>query len=356
MSKHYRTRKLTQSYGFTLLEVGVVIVIIAILLSMLLPAVRSSREPARRTMCLNNLRQIGLASLNYQSSHLRFPAAHGGEELDQAKRISGFVSILPQMEQEPLYEEIRIAQSYDEVKFPPMPAPWMKGYRPWEKQLPVLLCPSMDNRSDPTTKFGNTHYGFSVGDQARGFNDPEVTRGIFGNQSKTTLDDIKDGSSNTIMLAEMNARPGQSNVPYAINVSPGVLEDPAKVLELVGDSDEFNAEVTISRLLRGSNWAEGASGPAIINTVLPPNSPSVSVGESAGSDGFYSASGPHSGLINVAFGDGSTHTINSDIDTGNLNAPALTIEQIKAGQPSPHGVWGALGSMAGSEQADVYDL
>lgn len=97
--------------GFTLVELLVVIAIIGILIGMLLPAVQQVREAARRTQCSNQLRQISLAMLSYETAHQRFPSGefwHPTYEDNGAwigwSRWNWTVKILPFMEQENLYD------------------------------------------------------------------------------------------------------------------------------------------------------------------------------------------------------------------------------------------------------------
>ena len=86
--------------GFTLVELLVVIAIIGILIGMLLPAVQAVREAARRTQCANNLKQQGLALLNYESAHQEFPAANTPSEVNGNGRGNSFwVFVLPFIEQ-----------------------------------------------------------------------------------------------------------------------------------------------------------------------------------------------------------------------------------------------------------------
>ncbi|WP_165227063.1 DUF1559 family PulG-like putative transporter [Aquisphaera insulae] len=98
--------------GFTLIELLVVISIIAVLISLLLPAVQSAREAARRAQCTNNLKQIALAMLNYESAFGSLPGSFYAWDYDASGDIGcyyGFgVAILPYLEQRPLYEAFNI--------------------------------------------------------------------------------------------------------------------------------------------------------------------------------------------------------------------------------------------------------
>ena len=207
--------------GFTLIELLVVIAIIAILIALLLPAVQQAREAARRTQCKNNLKQLGLALHNYHDTHGRFPPTQimvhytAANNQSPVPRNHTWMSlILPFLEQTALYSSINFsAPMYD-----PGTATFQtiaSGETIVSRNLPMLQCPS-----DPGFGGGVSSHGLSATNYAGNmgwdwhYRGADIYQGPFQNGSAgTRLTDMKDGTSNTIAVAEVSTsayqpRPG----------------------------------------------------------------------------------------------------------------------------------------------------
>lgn len=185
--------------GFTLVELLVVIAIIAVLLGILLPAVQQVREAARRTECLNKLRQLGLANLNYESARRHFPAGVYDDDTNHRACLrNGLVELLPFLEQN------KTRPFFDQT------VPWSDPANLTVSASTVLhyKCPSAAGAVEDDGGFVGARgdYAFCMGENAR-LNMDEPS-GIFGINSSTTFADISDGSSNTILMGEVASRTG----------------------------------------------------------------------------------------------------------------------------------------------------
>jgi prepilin-type N-terminal cleavage/methylation domain-containing protein/prepilin-type processing-associated H-X9-DG protein len=352
--------------AFTLVELLVVIAIIGILIALLLPAVQAAREAARRSQCTNNLKQYGVALHNYHDTYKVFPFARGGTGgggslASNGNTVSGFVPLCPFVEQEPLYMTIKQGGTYNGINFPPYgPRPWITTFPPWTQQIPVLQCPS-DGYSEPDAdeRLGRSNYKFCWGDKSHNANNQRAPysgdnenlngRGVFGFRSSVKIADIRDGTSNTIAMSEACIVQGNSSAVMrlvrggsAANVN-GMQNNPSNCLARVGADGRYVGAVLHSN--RGHIWTQGQFHHNGFSTILPPNGPNCSVNtDRGGSPNICSAQSYHPGGVNVLMADGSTHFVSETIDTGNLTA-----RQPVAGERSPYGVWGALGSREGGE-------
>ena len=153
--------------GFTLIELLVVIAIIAILIGLLLPAVQKVREAAARTTCQNNLKQIGLAIHNYESSYQKLPAAYTllpAADPDPNAQFAGkrvglslLSNLLPFMEQSPLYQRLDSTKSsFNTVNVPPN-GPHAGANTAYSQVVKSYLCPS--DPTPPTLDYYNACWG-----------------------------------------------------------------------------------------------------------------------------------------------------------------------------------------------------
>ena len=206
--------------GFTLVELLVVITIIGVLIALLLPAVQQARESARRSQCQNNLKQLGLACLNYHSAQKTFPPAitiPAGEMPDQTTKWgpNWVILILPYCEQPGLYNSFNFKAPISDAS----------NAVPRSAQLPVMLCPSdrrnsvnynpFKDRAAEGANWARGNYGANGSVEQLG--DSNMTgaqgsdwvlnykRGVMGVNAAVSIDEIKDGASNTIMLGELRA-------------------------------------------------------------------------------------------------------------------------------------------------------
>jgi prepilin-type N-terminal cleavage/methylation domain-containing protein len=341
----------SQRRGFTLIELLVVIAIIAILIGLLLPAVQKVREAAARIKCSNNLKQIGLAAHNYQSTYGYLPPGYlgpmpnihytGSNDPGAGVQCVGvLVFLLPYMEQGPVFSQIKTNLNIDQ-----------KGAQWWtldfgiaQARIPTFLCPSnsltdgsqaksgvaavmMSYAPDGTASgphgdgsviyvFGPTPLGITnyVGVAGACYSDavtvspPDtganlaIYEGIFYNRSKTKIEAIQDGSSNTLMFGEGTGGTFQSQ-DYAWSwMGVGVC------------ATKFG--------LNGNN-----------NT-----------------GGWQYFSSRHTGIVQFCFGDGAVRPVR----VGNTYARS-TSTGLPAGSTSPSKDWFLLQQLAGRQDGQTAD-
>ena len=136
--------------GFTLVELLVVIAIIGILIALLLPAVQAAREAARRSQCVNNVKQIGLSLQNYHDKNGAF-ISFQYQPNNPNSRMSGIVGLLPYMDQQPIYDQIAsnsgttLSAAGTNTYIAWGPTPWTNDYLPYRQVISACLCPSDGN-------------------------------------------------------------------------------------------------------------------------------------------------------------------------------------------------------------------
>jgi prepilin-type N-terminal cleavage/methylation domain-containing protein/prepilin-type processing-associated H-X9-DG protein len=190
-------------YGFTLIELLVVIAIIAVLIGLLLPAVQKAREAANRAKCQNNLKQIGLAAINYHDTNNGFPTL-----IDNTRNFPSFVLLLPYLEQQGLYQALN-QQVNSGITSGGLGSPFATP-------LSVLACTSDSGIpfppvvQDPTDPTGGTYWSvtsYKPNYSGLSLLDPNLgTDGVILDSplGPVQIATITDGTSNTILFGEFS--------------------------------------------------------------------------------------------------------------------------------------------------------
>jgi prepilin-type N-terminal cleavage/methylation domain-containing protein/prepilin-type processing-associated H-X9-DG protein len=200
--------------GFTLIELLVVIAIIAVLIALLLPAVQAAREAARRAQCVNNMKQLGLAIANYESSNGTYPqgsmyfredGTQSAADCGAPKQFSMFAAILPFVEKGTIYNALNYSQVTNSLQ----------NYTGLATQVGSYICPSDFKQTPftfPNNGYGQISYAGNSGSKdifrwyfgcpaAPSYNN---VNGPFVYDSAYRISDVSDGTSNTIFVGEQN--------------------------------------------------------------------------------------------------------------------------------------------------------
>jgi prepilin-type N-terminal cleavage/methylation domain-containing protein/prepilin-type processing-associated H-X9-DG protein len=343
--------------AFTLIELLVVIAIIAVLIALLLPAVQAAREAARRSQCVNNLKQIGLAMHNYHSTTNTFPLGASLNPWGPPNSTYTWSNwganalMLSYLEQAPLYAAINFSYAPE-----PSPEPDNTGYSSlggfinstaYNTKIGIFLCPSDANAGQLNinnyhASIGTTTYNIGLTDY--GLN--PASSGVFAMQTSYSIAAINDGTSNTIAYSEAltgqqdtsAARPGNGTGQSGSALAANQLNIGSLYNSVLTDLNACNTSFVTKFLAddRGYRWGAGIMGYALFNTVVLPNgggqnkwnSCRVDCCQQAQAAHYLPATSNHSGGVNVLMADGSVRFIKNTVS---------------------YQTWWALGTRAGSE-------
>jgi len=307
--------------GFSLVELLVVVAIIGTLVVLLLPAVQSAREAARRMQCGNNLRQLALAAANYETARGYYPV--GSESRQWAARPNFPYqyfrwSVLAHLS--PFYEEQQLLQGLD------LTVPLYIDLRPdaiAPQNKPIVkltvglfLCPS-DKAAPVSDLFGPTNYAGCTG-TGTGGGTPFDTNGIFFINSRVRPKEVTDGLTKTALFSESILGDGPVATTDRTHRNPAT----AYVFVLgapLADSQCNAAQMLNYTDLRGFSWANGEYRTTLYNHARSPNDAVIDcvgvIMNTADKKMMYAGYGlraarsRHPGGVNVAFADGAVRFV-----------------------------------------------
>jgi prepilin-type N-terminal cleavage/methylation domain-containing protein/prepilin-type processing-associated H-X9-DG protein len=345
----------TRRRGFTLIELLVVIAIIAVLIGLLLPAVQKVREAAARMSCSNNLKQIGLAAHNFESSFGYLPPNHGTVAANGAtysNDASPQALLLPYVEQANKYNQFNFNyktwNDTDVVTGAYTAGPTGLGINLQARiqDVPFYLCPSdpsstkrgalQTNTADLTYTEGRLNYLACIGTTSQ-FGTTGPGAGIFTNNTASggsvlrgvTIPSISDGTSNTAMFAEVmrttDTWPHVSGVRTNTviildsSVASGLDNDGRAIPSCSPGGNPWTSSISYSGLefdrdLWGTTFYTHTLPPNWNRKVSDPTAQRYNCGDTAIAHFHVAASSYHSGGVNMVMADGSVHFVRDSVD------------------------------------------